>query len=68
MARVNTIINDFSAGELDPKFRGRPDTDIYHKGCQTLENFIPLSGGNATKRAGTKYIAGAEAAATRPPG
>lgn len=54
---VDTVINSFSAGELSPFLEGRTDVQKYFSGCRTLENFIVLTHGGATKRPGTYYIA-----------
>ena len=51
--KFNDIKNNFSKGELDPNFKGRPDIDIYNQGCALLENMLPLPQGGATKRPGT---------------
>lgn len=52
-----TIINSFNAGELSPKLEGRTDISKYYSGCRTLENFLVLTYGGATRRPGTAFIA-----------
>lgn len=56
MARVQTIFTSFAAGELTPRFNGRPDFAKYHVGCRTLANFVPLPLGAADKRPGTRFV------------
>ena len=57
---ATTIINSFNAGELSPKLEGRTDISKYYSGCRTLENFIVLTYGGATRRPGTAFIAEVE--------
>jgi hypothetical protein len=52
----DAFFTDFSAGQLSRKFRGRFDLDIYQKGAQKLENFIPLIPSGATLRPGTRHL------------
>lgn len=54
---ITTVINGFHSGELSPLLEGRTDVKRYYTGCRTLENFVVLSQGGATKRPGTMYIA-----------
>jgi len=54
---MTTTLNSFNAGELSPYLDGRSDIQKYYSGCRTLDNFLILSYGGATKRPGTKYIA-----------
>lgn len=54
--KFNDIKNNFSKGELDPNFIGRPDIDIYNQGCALLENMLTLPQGGATKRPGTFVV------------
>ena len=53
---VHIIINSFNSGELTPLLEGRTDVGKYYSGCRTLENFIVLSQGAATRRPGLKFI------------
>jgi hypothetical protein len=57
MPRVTDTQTSFNSGELSGLLDGRTDTDIYTRGCRTLENFIPTTQGPATKRKGSKYVA-----------
>ncbi len=50
-----TLINKFTAGELDPKFLGEVDYDGYRKGARKLRNTICTPQGAADKRFGTTY-------------
>lgn len=56
MARYKDSINAFSSGELSQKLRARYDAEIYKYGLETMENFIPLQSGGATKRPGTRVV------------
>jgi hypothetical protein len=51
-----TILTDFTAGELSPKFSGRAELDLYSKGCATLENWVPFTQGGVITRPGTQYM------------
>ena len=50
------IHTDFSAGELSPKFKGRPDLEIYRKGCLHMSNVIPFFPGGFSIRGGFEYL------------
>ncbi len=56
MALRREVITDFTAGELSSKFAGRFDLDLYSKGVQTLENWVPFTQGGVRTRAGLKYL------------
>lgn len=56
MRLSRSVLNDFSAGEVSPKFLGRSDTELYRKSCRTLENFFVMTQGGATKRPGTEWV------------
>jgi hypothetical protein len=49
------VINSFNAGELSPYMYARYDLDKYHSGCLTMENFVPLPYGGATRRPAIEY-------------
>lgn len=49
------IVN-FSRGELSPLMRYRSDSSIYHKGVETLRNFLPSSQGGLDRRYGTQVL------------
>ena len=48
--------NNFSAGELSPRFNARSDMPGYQAGMQLVENFIPTTHGPIARRPGTKYL------------
>lgn len=53
-----TIQTSFAAGELAPKLRSRVDVQKYHSGAAYLRNFfVDYSGGGASTRQGTRFIA-----------
>lgn len=58
MPKTNHIILSSNAGELSPLMDQRFDQEKHRFGCRTLENFIPLIYGAATRRPGLEYIAG----------
>jgi hypothetical protein len=49
------LVNDFTAGILSQKWKGRYETEIFRKGLQELNNFVPFFPGGATLRPGTWY-------------
>lgn len=49
------VINSFNAGELSPYLYARSDVDKYSSGCLTMENFVPLPYGGATRRPALEY-------------
>ncbi len=50
----------FSAGELSWMILSREKLTKFHDGASVMENLIPLPQGPATKRPGTKYVAGSK--------
>lgn len=58
MARANPIITNFTAGELSELLGGRYDLTWYQNGARLCENMIVLPQGPATRRPGTRFIAG----------
>lgn len=56
--RVTPLINNFNAGEIDPKIDARSDIAKYYSGCRTLEGMIPFVEGGASRSPGTHYVAG----------
>jgi hypothetical protein len=50
-------ITNFTAGELDPKLRGRIDIAQYENSAKELSNVIVEWYGGATRTPGTKYVA-----------
>jgi hypothetical protein len=59
MTNASPILTQFNAGELSPLLTGRVDTEVYPKGCRTLQNFLPTPQGAAERRGGTRYLGGA---------
>ncbi len=59
------VLCDFTAGLLSGKWKGRYDTELYSKGLQALNNFVPFFPGGATLRPGTWYIGEIGAGAVR---
>ena len=47
MAFQRSVITDFTAGELSQKFSGRFDTELYNKGNQVVDNWVPHPGRSA---------------------
>ena len=56
MANIRYNLNNFSGGEISPKFQGRTDIQQYFTGCKTLTNFNIKPGGSLGKRVGTQFI------------
>lgn len=56
MPKASPIQSSFNAGQISPRLEGRTDIDKYRSGCKTLENYIPLVGGAAMKRSGTRFV------------
>lgn len=53
-----TIQTSFASGEWAPKLRSRVDVQKYHSGAALLRNFyVDYSGGGASTRPGTRFIA-----------
>lgn len=50
------IINNFTKGELDPRFLAMVDYDGYHKGCRKFRNVVGIPQGGSQRRFGTNYI------------
>lgn len=53
----DTLINNFTSGEITPKLGGRPDLGLYHSGAATIENFLLMLQGGLTRRPGTVKVA-----------
>lgn len=56
MVRVVKGVQNFAAGELSPRMRGRYDLPLYQNGSERLENFIVETQGPARYRTGFKYV------------
>lgn len=65
MPKASPIQLSFAAGELSPEIDGRIDLEEYSIGCKRCENFIPTVQGPAIRRAGTRYVTGVKAQASR---
>ena len=52
---AKSVINSLNAGELSPYLYARSDLDKYSSGCLTMENFVPLPYGGATRRPAVEY-------------
>lgn len=50
------LLTDFTQGELSPRFKGRPDLELYQKGALEVTNFVPFFPGGITLRPGFKYL------------
>lgn len=55
MAKIPQIITDFSAGELSPRLKGRPDLPVYSRGMELCENAVPEAAGGVRRVAGTEF-------------
>lgn len=49
-------IVDFSRGELAPTMRYRKDLEVYHKGVETLERFLPTPRGGLVRGPGNQVL------------
>ena len=56
MPRINSIITDFSAGEIAPYLFGKTTSPVYYKGCSQMVNFMPRIQGGFRKRPGSLFI------------
>ena len=56
MAFGNDALNNFAAGELSPRLRGRFDLPIYRTGLKRMSNFIAETQGSARFRQGFGFI------------
>lgn len=54
--RATPLINNFTAGEVDPRLDARTDVQKYYNACRTLENMIILQQGGAMRRPGTYFV------------
>jgi hypothetical protein len=50
------LFTDFTQGELSPRFKGRPDLELYQKGALEVTNFVPFFPGGITYRPGFGYV------------
>jgi len=56
MARANVTQQNFAAGELSPKLRGRWDIPVYGSGCEKMLNFIAETQGPTKFRTGGRFV------------
>jgi hypothetical protein len=56
MATVNSILTNFTAGEISPRIYGRVDLAKYANGARELTNVTVLPQGGARKRGGTLQV------------
>ena len=52
----DVLVNNFTAGEVSRKMRGRVDLASYHSGVSSLVNFLPMVQGGFTRRPGTVLL------------
>src|SRR5262245_41108498 len=57
MGTVNSILTNFTAGEISPRVFGRVDLGKYQNGARELTNVTVLPQGGARKRGGTLNVA-----------
>lgn len=50
-----TLVNNFTAGELDPRFLAMVDYENYHKGSRSFKQVVCIPQGGCTRRFGTNY-------------
>ena len=55
MPRINSVISDFSAGEIAPYLFGKTTSPVYYKGVSQMVNFMPRIQGGFRKRPGTIF-------------
>jgi hypothetical protein len=53
MPRVNSLVSDFSAGEIAPFFFGKTMNPVYYKGVSLMVNFMPRPQGGFRKAPGS---------------
>ena len=56
IGHLTPLLSDFTYGELSPKMLGRSETNAYHKGAQSIQNFVPQIQGGFQKRTGTLML------------
>ena len=56
MAVINSILTNFTAGEISPRVYGRVDLAKYQNGARELTNVTVLPQGGARKRGGTLQV------------
>ena len=53
---ISPLQEDFSAGELSPRFLARITDDMYNRGVRVMFNMLPLVQGPVTRRPGTQFL------------
>jgi len=66
MSKFKHIQNNFTSGEVDPKFQGRTDLVEYNNSLDLCENFIIQKQGGAVKRPGSQFVKDINAAIANP--
>ena len=56
MPRINSVVSDFSAGEISPYFFGKTTSPVYYKGASQMVNFMPRLQGGFRKRPGSLFV------------
>jgi len=54
-AKATPLLSNFNAGEVSPLIDARSDLEKYQSGNRTMENFLPLVEGGATRTPGTYF-------------
>ena len=57
MSKTTYIQTNFTAGELTPRMKGRPDVARYQNGAETIENGIVSVHGGVERRDGLRFAA-----------
>lgn len=57
---ISPAITSLNSGQVSPLFEARDDVRKYSSACRKVENMLVKTAGSATKRPGTKYIAGTD--------
>ena len=65
MPKATPLQSSVNAGEFSPRMVARTDFSKYPHACARLENMIPVPQGGATRRAGTKFVAGVKDSARK---
>jgi hypothetical protein len=60
MARIVHNQNNFTAGEITPRMKGRGDVARYQNGAEIIENGVVVVHGGIMRRSGTRYLATAK--------
>lgn len=55
-SKFTSFIENFTAGEVSPTWRGRIDTKLPSRGCRRLENFYLMPSGGIRRREGSYIV------------